>query len=258
MGFRDDTINTVDISLFQYVDDGFKMITATREVTKFNKAIKNIDECDGLVESLLPNLVACLQKFKERLSLQSPSQMKTWYRICNNAKMSTGQWLAQYAAKEFEDALSEAHAFSTSEGVQPLMQTVTLADLQDNSAHQQIMHLTHSNDSRNFYKQNRRINLLVASCDAELFRTATSSAPQDVTEKIKQCIQIAKEKAPAYSKIISTMAVSQACFRGLRAGETRRSLVTKALSTFGDAEIPPNLLMMSKTLIADEDEPSKQ
>ena len=37
--------------------------------------------------------------------------------------MSTGQWLAQYAAKEFEDALSEAHAFSTSEGVQPLMQT---------------------------------------------------------------------------------------------------------------------------------------
>ena len=79
--------------------------------------------------------------------------MKTWYRICNNAKMSSGQWLAQYALKDFENALAMAENMSKSEGVAPLMEVVTEADLQDNSTHQQIMHLTHSQDSRNFYKK---------------------------------------------------------------------------------------------------------
>ena len=257
MGTRNNTVNTVDISIFQYVEDGFKMITATREVTKFNKAVKAIDECDGLIESLLPNQTACLEKFRERLSDKSSLQMKTWYRICNTARQSSGQWLAEYSLKDFQDALGAAEALTNSEGVAPLMRTVTEADLQDSSSIQQIMHLTHSTDSRSFYKQNRRIKLLLASCDTAIFRTAISGAPSEVKANIERCIEIAKERTPAYSQIIATLTLAQACFRGMRGSETRRALITKAQLAIGDAEIPANLVRMSKTMIADEDESAR-
>jgi len=240
--------NNVGIVIFQFVDPAIKMITASRDVNKFNRAVKAIDECDTLLEDKFPVLAACLESFKALLDEDSPPQMKHVLAMCERERNQVEQWLAEFAYKEFGETVPHMDSLVQSDGLAPLLKTVTEADLNDDASHTQIMNLTNSQSARNFYKEHRRLKTLMATCDTAYFKAGTGHATPELLQHIGKHLMDAKERMSDYQKVVSTLTVAQACFRGLRQGETRLVLASRALAAVGSDEIPANLTMMLKKL----------